>query len=134
MNVDLIIDVVSGVLIGAGVIASFIGAIGIIRLPDVYARMHAAGIIDTFGVGAIMLGLMLQAGFTIVTIKLLLVVGFVFFTSPVTTHALARAAIHGRVKPISDGRMPEVDEDFETADDSSDAQAVPATPVTEPGK
>jgi len=134
MDVDLILDVVSGVLIGAGVIASFIGAIGIIRLPDVYSRMHAAGIIDTFGVGAIMLGLMLQAGFTLVTIKLLLIVGFVFFTGPTTTHALARAAIHGRVKPLSEGRMPEVEEGFETVADSSGSTSAPATSTTEPGK
>jgi len=114
MELDLILDIASGVLIGAGVIASFIGAIGIIRLPDIYTRMHAAGIIDTFGVGTIMLGLMLQAGFTLVTIKLLLIVGFVFFTAPTTTHALARAAIHGHVKPKAEGRMPEAEEGFES--------------------
>ncbi len=72
-----------------------IGAVGIIRLPDVFCRMHAAGIIDTSGAGLILAGLILQAGFTMVTVKLILIGAFLFFTSPTTTHALAGAAEFG---------------------------------------
>jgi multicomponent Na+:H+ antiporter subunit G len=61
--------------------------------------MHGAGIIDTLGAGAIMAGLMVQAGFSIVTVKLGLIVIFILFTSPTATHALARAALHGGVNP-----------------------------------
>ncbi len=79
-----------------------IGAIGMIRLPDVFARMHGAGIIDTLGLGAIMAGLMVQGGLTIVTVKLGLIVIFIVFTGPTATHALARAALHGGVTPRVD--------------------------------
>ena len=94
-----VLDFMSWSLITIGSVMLIIGAIGIVRLPDVFARMHAAGIIDTMGLGAIMLGLMFQAGFTIVTVKLGLIVIFIMFTSPTATHALARASIQGGVNP-----------------------------------
>jgi multicomponent Na+:H+ antiporter subunit G len=95
----LALDLVSWGLLGLGAVMLIIGGIGLIRLPDVFARMHSAGIIDTLGVGAIMLGLMLQAGWTIVSVKLALIVVFILFTGPTATHALARAALHGGVVP-----------------------------------
>ena len=94
-----VLDFLSWSLIATGSVMLIIGAIGIVRLPDLFARMHAAGIIDTMGVGAIMLGLMFQAGFTIVTIKLGLIVVFIMFTSPTATHALARASLNAGVNP-----------------------------------
>ena len=95
----LALDIVSWGLLGLGAVMLIIGGIGLIRLPDVFARMHGAGIIDTLGAGAIMAGLMIQAGLTIVTIKLALIIAFILFTSPTATHALARAALHGGVIP-----------------------------------
>ncbi len=94
-----LIEILSWFLIASGSIMLIIGALGIVRLPDVYARMHAAGIIDTMGTGAVLLGLTFQAGFTIVSIKLVLIVIFIMFTSPTATHALARASLHGGVTP-----------------------------------
>ena len=83
-----------------GCIFSLIGAIGIIRLPDVYTRMHGGGIIDTLGIGLIFLGLVLQAPDWNTGVKLGLILIFIFFTSPTTTYALARAAIFGGIKPL----------------------------------
>ena len=60
-----------------------------------FARMHGASLIDTMGIGLILTGLMFQAGFTLITGKLLLILVFVFFTSPTSSYALARAAING---------------------------------------
>ena len=71
-----------------------------IRLPDAFARMHAAGIIDTLGVGLILVGLIVQAGWSAVTIKLVLILAFIFFTSPTATHALAQAALNSGLKPL----------------------------------
>tara|TARA_S200000501_G_scaffold78958_1_gene70745 strand:+ start:9105 stop:9332 length:228 start_codon:yes stop_codon:yes gene_type:complete len=62
--------------------------------------MHAAGLGDTLALGAFGLGMMLQAGWTIVSVKLLLILLFMFFASPTTTHALAKAAMAGKIKPI----------------------------------
>ncbi len=79
-----------------------IGGIGILRLPDVFTRMHAAGITDTMGAGLILAGLMAQAGLTLVTVKLVLIVLFLVVTSPTSTHALAKAALTGGLEPRLD--------------------------------
>ncbi len=80
--------------------------------------MHAAGIIDTSGAGLILAGLILQAGFTLVAVKLILIGAFLFFTSPTTTHALAGAAefgigIPGTGKKNSPPRKEETEEEKE---------------------
>ncbi|MGH6898378.1 MAG: monovalent cation/H(+) antiporter subunit G [Geminicoccaceae bacterium] len=95
----LLLDLVSWICILAGAAAALIGGLGLLRLPDVFARMHGAGMIDTLGLSAILVGLMIQAGFTLVTVKLLLVVLFVLYTSPVVTHALARACLNAGIQP-----------------------------------
>lgn len=95
-------DVATWVSIAIGAAFALIGAFGMVRLPDVFARMHAAGIIDTVGIGFLLIGLMFQAGFTLVTVKLALILVFVFFTSPTATHALAQAALKGDVRPRLD--------------------------------
>ena len=77
-----------------------IGALGLVRMPDFYTRMHAASVIETLGAGCILLGLMLQAGLTLVAVKLLLIGVLIFFASPTATHALARAAMIRGQKPL----------------------------------
>jgi multicomponent Na+:H+ antiporter subunit G len=96
---EMLLDAVSWVLIVTGSAMLIIGGIGIVRLPDVFARMHGAGIVDTMGAGAVLIGLMVQAGLTIVTVKLFLIVVFILFTTPTATHALARAALAGGARP-----------------------------------
>ena len=76
-----------------------IGGIGLIRLPDFYSRIHGGGITDTLGAGLVMLGLMLQAGWSLVTVKLVLIMLFLLLTSPVASHAIARAARHSGLQP-----------------------------------
>ncbi len=99
---DLFTDIASWFFLVSGSLFIIIGAFGIIRLPDVFCRMHASGIIDTAGAGFILIGLMFQAGVTLIAIKLALVVVFLVFTSPTATHALAGAAEHGLGKPAPD--------------------------------
>jgi multicomponent Na+:H+ antiporter subunit G len=93
------LDIASWALLVAGGLFSIVGAIGLLRMPDLFTRMHAASITDTLGAGLILLGLILQAGFTLVTVKLVLVGLLIFFTSPTATHALARAALARGLKP-----------------------------------
>lgn len=97
-----ILDALSWIFIVAGVVFCLIGGYGMIKLKDLYARLHAASLIDTLGVGLVFVGLMFQAGWTLVTVKLILILIFIFFTSPTTTHALARAAINHDVLPDVD--------------------------------
>ncbi len=94
------LEILSWASIVGGLFFMVVGAIGVIRMPDVYTRLHAAGMTDTMGAGLILIGLTFQAGLTLVTIRLLLVWAFLLFTSPISTHALARAALHGGVEPI----------------------------------
>jgi multicomponent Na+:H+ antiporter subunit G len=96
---SLIADIFSWIFIFGGSAFVLIGAIGLIRFPDVYSRMHAAGITDTLGVGLMMLGMIVQSGLTLVSLKLVLIIMFMFFASPTATHALAQAALGSGLKP-----------------------------------
>jgi multicomponent Na+:H+ antiporter subunit G len=69
------------------------GAIGMLRMPDFFCRLHPAGLKDSMGVPLVIFGLMLHAGWTLISIKLLLLLVFHLFTSPTACHAVARAAL-----------------------------------------
>ena len=110
--IELILNLISAGLLAAGSIFVLIGAFGLVRLPDFYTRLHAAGITDTLGAELILLGLMFQAGLSLVTVKLILLSLFIFFTSPTATHAVANAARVMGLKPML---VP--DKDLENAED-----------------
>ncbi len=88
--------------IGLGLFFIVVGAIGVLRMPDIYSRLHAAGMTDTMGAGFLLVGLALGEGFGLVSLRLILIWIFLLFTSPVSTHALARAALHAGVEPLQD--------------------------------
>ena len=94
-------DVVSWVLLLAGSFFCIVGGVGLIRLPDFFARIHGAGITDTLGAGLVLAGLMVQAGLTLVTVKLVMVVIILLITSPTATHAVARAARLAGLEPVT---------------------------------
>ncbi len=96
----LSVDLVSWIFLLGGGFFAIVGAIGLLRFPDLFTRMHAAGITDTLGAGLILIGLMFQAGEGLVAVKLFLILAFLLFTSPTSTHALAKAALHGKRKPL----------------------------------
>jgi multicomponent Na+:H+ antiporter subunit G len=95
----LLVDALSWACLVGGGVFCIIGAVGLLRMPDFYTRMHAASVIESLGAGLILLGLMLQGGFTLVTVKLLMIAGMIFFASPTATHALARAGMARGLKP-----------------------------------
>jgi len=97
--VTLIVDVASFVLILAGSFFIVAGGLGLMRMPDVFTRMHAASVIETLGAGLLFIGFMLQAGFTLISAKLLFLLALIFFTGPVVTHALAQAALQAGIRP-----------------------------------
>ena len=97
------IDALSWVCLVGGGFFCVVGAIGMLRMPDFYTRMHAASVIETLGAGLILLGLLLQAGLTLVAVKLLMVGLLIFIASPTATHALARAAMVRGLKPLLSG-------------------------------
>jgi multicomponent Na+:H+ antiporter subunit G len=97
---SMVADIFSWIFIIAGSVLLLISAVGLLRMPDVFTRMHAASIGETLALFFLVLGMMIQAGFTLVTVKLILIVLFLLFASPTTTHALAKAALAGGVKPL----------------------------------
>lgn len=95
-----LVDVLSGACLLLGAFFCIVGTIGLLRMPDFYTRVHAASIVETLGAGFILLGLVLQAGLTLVAVKLLMIGVLISFASPTASHALARAALLAGVKPL----------------------------------
>jgi len=96
----MLLDVLSWIFVGAGVFFMVVGTIGILRMPDIYTRLHAAGMTDTMGAGFLLLGMALQVEPSLITVRLVLVYLFLLFTSPIATHALARAALVAGIEPV----------------------------------
>lgn len=95
----MIIDALSWFLLLGGGLVGILGGIGLLRFPDFYSRLHAAGMTDTLCALMIIAGLILQSGFTLLSLKLALILLFLLFTSPTASHALARAALTDGLKP-----------------------------------
>lgn len=97
---EVLRDIFAWGLVLGGCFFTVVSAFGLLRLPDVYTRIHSAGIVDTVGAGLLLIGLTLYGGFTIVTIKLLLILAFIFFTSPTACNALANAMYSEGIRPL----------------------------------
>ncbi len=108
---DVLRDLASWALLVSGGGFCMIGGLGLLRLPDVYARMHAAGITDTLGAGLILAGLMLQGEFSLVTVKLFLILVFLLYTNPTSTYALANAAYRQGLAPRLGGAKSDNEDD-----------------------
>jgi multicomponent Na+:H+ antiporter subunit G len=98
--VSAALDIASWALLLGGGAFCLVGAVGVLRMPDFYTRVHAASVTDNVGSFAILLGLVLQAGLTLTAAKLAIVALLIFFTSPAATHALAKAALERGVRPL----------------------------------
>ncbi len=86
-------DILSWIMLLCGAGFVLVGGIGILRLPDLYTRMHAASLTDTLGTLLLLSGIMLQAGLSLATIKLIAIALFLLLTGPTATYALANAAL-----------------------------------------
>ena len=95
-----LVDILSWAALVGGGFFYVVGAIGLNRMPDLFTRMHAVSVSETLGVGLLVLGMLLQAGFTLVAAKLIIIVLVMWVTGAVATHALARAALHDGEKPL----------------------------------
>jgi multicomponent Na+:H+ antiporter subunit G len=91
--------IITGIFLTLGCFFVVVASIGIVRFPDFYSRMHPAGKSDTLGQMLILMGLMIYEGFSLISIKLFIIVVFIFIVNPTATHALAKAAYIAGVKP-----------------------------------
>ncbi|MEQ8859756.1 MAG: monovalent cation/H(+) antiporter subunit G [Pseudomonadales bacterium] len=87
------LDLISFAMLTLGGFCVFVGGVGVLRMPDLYTRMHAASVTDTAGMGLVIAGLLLQAGWSLALVKLLTVFVFLYVTSPTAAYALANAAL-----------------------------------------
>lgn len=100
-----ILALLSTALLGTGVFFFFGGCLGIIRMPDFYSRLHPAGKLDTMGLMTMVLALALYnlEHFTWATVqvslKMFLIIVFVFFSSPTATHAILDAGLRAGLVP-----------------------------------
>lgn len=108
---SVVADALSWVFLLAGSFFVVVGGVGLLRMPDLFTRMHAAGIADTMGTGLILVGLTFQSDDWLVTVKLLLILYFVVFTNPTSTHAVARSALDNDIRPL----LPEEKSDHRAA-------------------
>ncbi|MDP8227521.1 MAG: monovalent cation/H(+) antiporter subunit G [Candidatus Celaenobacter polaris] len=96
---DLAINQIIGyVIICIGIIFDLFGVLGLVRLPDVYNRLQAATKSVTFGSVGILLGVFIYSGFTATGFKAILCAIFILLTSPVSAHAIAKAAHKAGIK------------------------------------
>lgn len=99
MSAAWIADGVSWILLISGSFFYVVGGIGLLRMPDVFTRIHAASVSDTLGAGLLIAGMIVQAGLSLVAFKLVAIYVLLLFTGPVATHALARAARYAGIEP-----------------------------------
>ncbi len=98
--IESVLDVASWICLAGGSLFLLISSLAVLRLPDYFSRIHGAGITDTLGAGLVLAGLACQAGLSLTTFKLFLVLVFLSLTGPVTVHALAKTAYRLGVRPV----------------------------------
>ncbi len=96
---ETLVHLISWALMIAGSAFVIIGALGTLRLPDFWSRMHGASITDSAGMILMVAGMSLEAGLTLITVKLIIIGVFLFITGPTSTHAIANAALVTGLRP-----------------------------------
>jgi len=102
MGWALVVEILSWLFILSGSAFTLIGAIGTLRFPNFWSRLHAASVSESAGMILLILGMCLQAGISLLTVKLLIIGVFIFITGPTSTHAVANAAYTSGARPDSD--------------------------------
>jgi multicomponent Na+:H+ antiporter subunit G len=96
----VILDALAVVLLGAGLFFHGVAALGVLRMPDFYTRLHAASLTDSMGTILVLAGVALQAGWSLAGLKLVAILVFLLLTSPTATYALANAAHFAGLRPL----------------------------------
>jgi multicomponent Na+:H+ antiporter subunit G len=104
-----VLSYIAGVLIVAGAAFGFLAALGVVRLPDLYTRLHAASKAGVVGAGLIFAAIGFASGDPAVTLRAVFGVSFLLLTTPVSAHLLARAAYLSGLKPSPLTRINEIE-------------------------
>lgn len=95
----MILDIVAAVLLAAGMFFHVVAALGVLRMPDFYTRLHAVSKAETLGVVLTLAAIALWAGVSLTAVKVILVAVFLFLANPTSTHAIGRAALRTGLPP-----------------------------------
>ncbi len=90
--IDISLEILSNAFLAIGLIFVFLGMLGLVRLPDVYNRLHTTTKIGTLGAFGVMMSILLKVGFSPIGVKAVTVGLFLLLTSPIAAHMIGRAA------------------------------------------
>lgn len=99
LYLTMFLHVFSWILMLIGLFFCSMGVIGLFKLPDLLSKQHAVGLIDTLGVLCISFALALQSGFTLISLKAILLGVLAVFLSAPTCNLLVKAAIICKIIP-----------------------------------
>ena len=93
MNLELLRFIIGTVVLAAGLLTFAMEVFGSYRFEFVLNRMHAAALGDTLGIGISLTGLIIISGLNFTSLKMLLVIMFLWFASPVSSHLISRLKV-----------------------------------------
>ncbi|MET0104703.1 MAG: monovalent cation/H(+) antiporter subunit G [Sedimenticola sp.] len=97
---SVLLEWVSGFFLLVGGFLCISGGVGLLRMPDFFSRIHAAGMTETLAAPLLLCGLMLQMEWSLDLVKVLMILILILATNPTATHAMAKAALHGGLRPL----------------------------------
>ena len=113
-----VVDIITCVLLAVGVFFSFVGVLGLLRMPDVFGRLQASTCIPTMGNICLMLGGVVYAvgsGMdTATVVKLLVIMLMILCTNPISNHSLLKGAYNGGIRPVREMVMDDYQKDQPT--------------------
>ena len=89
---EIILNIIIIFCLTSGLFFFVVGVVGLVRMPDVFTRMHATTKCDTMGAGLIFLGLIIWQGMSFISLNILVILIFVWLTNPTAAHAIAKSA------------------------------------------
>lgn len=105
MDASAVLDLVrlglSGVVVAIGLLLIAGGALGLLRFPDLYTRLHAANVADVVGSVVVVLGLAIAAPDLNIALRLLMLAGLLIALGPTLTHLVAQAAHAAGLAPVA---------------------------------
>ena len=102
MTPALALELISGLFLLLGSVLCITGGLGLLRLPDFFSRVHASGLTETLATPMLLIGLLLQMDWSLDLLKVLFIGILVLATNPTATHAMAKAALHGGMRPMAE--------------------------------
>lgn len=106
---SLLLEALSSLCLLVGGFLCITGGVGLLRMPDFFARVHAAGVTETLAAPLLLTGLALQMEWSLDLFKVLMIILLILATNPTAAYATAKAALHGGRRPlVADGKTQEV--------------------------